>query len=169
MYEPSASRCITPSMPISRRGRNTCSPPIDWRTSSAHTLNSAIWPAASVWPWCHWTSISNSRELSLTGWVGVSLRRRDTSFRPNNQSLEVLIDEGKITRGKAALQAQRGTKSRRPPHQACLADGRAQEPTRNAPVHRSRDGIEATGEDEDDHKSITAWTVGCAFGTPTKD
>ena len=37
-----------------------------------------------------------------------------------------------------------------------LAHWRAQEPARDAAVHRSRDGIQAAGEDEDDHKSITA-------------
>src|SRR5216683_4640478 len=71
-YVPSTTRCTTPSMPKSRSGRNTCSPPIDCRTSSAHTLNSATCPAASVWPRCHRTSVSTRRALSAF----VGLRNR---------------------------------------------------------------------------------------------
>ncbi len=40
----------TPSIPRSRNGRKMCSPPVDCRISSDHTLNSATCPAASVCP-----------------------------------------------------------------------------------------------------------------------
>src|SRR5205823_12580266 len=119
-------------MPSSRNGRNTCSPPIDCRTSSPHTLNSATCPEASVCPWCQRTSPSTARRFSLlTTWVGMAPNEPQTDHHENQ-----------TTRRQAALSPQRRTEGRRPAQQARDPHRRAQNQACHKAVHGGGDDLQ---------------------------
>src|SRR5437868_3093206 len=119
-------------MPSSRNGRNTCSPPIDCRTSSPHTLNSATCPEASVCPWCQRASPSTARRFSLlTTWVGVAQTEPHTD-RHENQT----------TRRQTALPPQRRTEGRRPAQQARHPHRRTQDTSCHKAVHGGGDELQ---------------------------
>src|SRR5260370_17613424 len=126
-------------MPTSRKGRKTCSPPIDCRTSSAHSLNSATWPAASVCPWCHRTSptIGRHSRAKLTGRVGAA------SSAPDNPEHE------RQYRRQAALPPEHRTPRGRPAEQARGQNGRAEDEARDTPLHRRGDGLQAGKTDQE--------------------
>src|SRR5258708_34878592 len=131
-------------MPRSLSGRNMCRPPIDCRSSSAHTLNSTTCPAARVWPWCHRASMFKAQKLSFTAWVGTRRSRLDTDSSPNHH--EDQISEERNTSRQAALQAQCRAARRGSAHEARLAHRRAQDAARNPPLHRGGDGLQAAGK-----------------------
>src|SRR5260370_6822246 len=72
-------------MPRSLSGRNMCRPPIDWRSSSAHSLNSTTCPAARVWPWCQRASMFKAKRLSFTAWIGARRYADETDHQPKTQ------------------------------------------------------------------------------------
>src|SRR5260370_1916716 len=126
-------------MPTSRKGRKTCSPPIDCRTSSAHTLNSATWPAASVCPWCHRMSptIGRHSRAKLTGRVGAA------RSAPDNRQHE------RKNRPEAALPPEHRTPRGRPAEQAGGQNGRAEDKAGDAPLHRRGAGLQAVKTDQE--------------------
>src|SRR5712692_8431514 len=63
IHRPSSSRWISASTPRSSNGRNTCSRPCDWTTSSTHTSHSASWPTTLSWSRCQEAGLTTVRVL----------------------------------------------------------------------------------------------------------
>src|SRR5712692_1403674 len=61
IHRPSSSRWSSASTPRSSNGRNTCSRPCDWTTSSTHTSHSASWPTTLSWSRCQEAGLTSNR------------------------------------------------------------------------------------------------------------